>query len=82
MKSKTMILIGLVIAVLGAAALVYQGITYTQRETIVDVGSVNITAQTKKKIPLPPILGGIALAGGVGMIAIGLTADRERHQHD
>ena len=81
MKSGLMIVAVILIAI-GVVSLAYQGITYTQRETIVDVGSVNITAQTKKKIPLPPILGGIALAGGVGMIAIGLTADRERHQHD
>lgn len=70
---KPMVLIGILLMVLGTAALVYQRFSYTERETVVDVGSVNITAETKKTVPLPPILGGIALAAGVGMVAIGAT---------
>lgn len=61
---------GIVLALLGGAALIWQKVGYTQRETLVDVGSVNITADTRKSFSLPPILGGIALAGGVGMIVV------------
>lgn len=71
MNRTHLLSIGIVLAVLGAAALIWQRVSYTERETIVDVGSVNITADTKKSLPLPPILGGIALAGGVALIVVG-----------
>ena len=71
MRRTQLIAIGVILAVLGAAALIWQKVSYTQRETVVDIGSVNITADTKKSLPLPPILGGVALAGGVGLIVVG-----------
>jgi len=66
-----MIVIGVVLAVLGATGLIWKKIGYTERETLVDVGSVNITADTRKSWPVPPIVGGIALAGGVALIVVG-----------
>lgn len=75
MSYKPMVLIGVLLIVLGTAALVWQQISYTERETVVDVGAINITAETKKRIPLPPILGGIALAGGVGMVILGMKSE-------
>jgi len=74
MTRRPMVLIVVLLVVLGTAALVWQHFSYTERETVVDVGSVNITAETKKTVPLPPILGGIALAGGVGLLAMGLKS--------
>jgi len=71
MRHSSYMAIGVVLAFLGAAALIWQTVSYTQRETLVDVGSVNITAETQKSLPLPPILGGIALAGGVTLIVVG-----------
>ncbi len=71
MRRTPLIAIGVVLILLGAAALVWQKVSYTQRETVVEVGPVNITADTKKTIPLPPILGGIAMAGGVVLIIVG-----------
>ena len=57
MKAPAM-LIGIVLIALGLVAVVYQGITYTTREKVVDLGPLKITAQKEKTIPLPPILGG------------------------
>ena len=71
MRRSSYMAIGVVLVILGAAALIWQKFSYTQHETLVDVGSVNITAETRKSLPLPPILGGIALAGGVGLIIVG-----------
>lgn len=79
MKRNPMILVGILLMVLGTAALIYQRLSYTQRETLVDVGTLNITAETRKSIPLPPILGGIALAGGVGLIVFGSTRKASSH---
>jgi hypothetical protein len=61
-------LIGIALIALGLIALVYQGITYTTREKVVDLGPLKITAEKEKTIPLPPILGGLALAGGIVLV--------------
>ena len=71
MRRTPLIAIGVVLVVLGAAALIWPKISYTQRETLVDVGPVNVTADTRKSVPLSPILGGIVLAGGVALIVVG-----------
>jgi hypothetical protein len=63
-------LIGIVLIALGVIALLYQGITYTTREKVVDLGPLKITAQKEKTIPLPPILGGLALAGGIVLVVV------------
>jgi hypothetical protein len=69
MKTPAM-LIGIALIVLGVIALAYQGITYTTREKVVDLGPLKITAQKEKTIPLPPILGGLALAGGIVLVVV------------
>jgi small-conductance mechanosensitive channel len=71
MRRKPLIAIGIVLLVLGAAALIWPKLSYTERETLVDVGSVNITADTEKSVPLSPILGGVLLAGGAVLIVVG-----------
>jgi hypothetical protein len=67
-------LAGIILIVLGALALVYQGIQYTSKEKVLSIGSLKITADTKKTIPLPPVVGGIALVAGIVMIVL----DRRR----
>ena len=64
-----LILIGIVLIAAGLVSLAYQGITYTSRETALDVGPIKATADTQKTIPVSPILGGLALAGGVTLLA-------------
>jgi len=63
-----LIIIGIVLIAVGLVSLAYQGITHTSRETVVDLGPIKATADKQKTIPLPPILGGIALAGGVALL--------------
>lgn len=57
--------------VLGVAALVYQGITYTSRETVIDIGPVHATADTQRTLPLPPVVGIVAVAAGVALVVAG-----------
>jgi hypothetical protein len=64
-------MVGIVLIVLGAVALVLQGISYTTDETVLDVGPVQVTAEKEKTIPLPPVLGGVALVGGIVLVAAG-----------
>ena len=57
---------------LGLVALAYQGITYTSRETVVDIGPLHATADRQKTVPLPPVLGIVAVAGGVVLLIAGV----------
>ncbi len=68
---KTTILVGIVLIVLGLVAVVYGGITYTTQEEMVRMGPIEVTAQKKKTIPLPPVLGGVAIIGGIILVALG-----------
>ena len=64
-------LVGIALIVLGIVAFTYQGITYTSREKIIDIGPFQATADTQKTIPLSPLLGGLALVGGVVLVVVG-----------
>ena len=69
MKTKT--IIAIVLIALGIVSLAYQGIRYTTREKTVDLGPLQVTAERTHTIPLPPILGALALAGGIVLLAVG-----------
>jgi uncharacterized membrane protein len=64
-------LVGIALIVLGIVAFAYQGITYTSREKIIDIGPFQATADTQKTIPLSPLLGGLALVGGIVLLVVG-----------
>ncbi len=66
--SNPLRIIGILLIVLGLVALAYQGITYTKSEKVLEVGPITATKETKKTIPLPPVLGGVALLGGVVLL--------------
>ena len=68
---KTPTLVGIVLIVLAVIAFSYQGITYTKREKVLDIGPIEATAEKKETIPLPPILGAAALIGGVALVFVG-----------
>ncbi len=68
---KTYTLAGIILIVIGIAALAYQGITYTTREKVVDIGPIQMTAEKTKTFPLPPIVGGVALVGGIVLLVMG-----------
>jgi hypothetical protein len=69
MKSTTAL--GIALAVLGVLALVYQGFSYTRKKNILDIGPIHATAETQEHVPLPPIVGGLALAAGAILLAMG-----------
>ncbi len=64
-------IVAIVLIVLGAISLAYGGISYTRREKVLDIGPIEATAERHKTIPLPPVLGGVALAVGVGLLFLG-----------
>jgi hypothetical protein len=68
---KPILFTGIGLILLGIVALSYNRITYTTKEKIIDIGPIEATAEQEKTIPLPPLLGGLALIAGVGLIAVG-----------
>jgi hypothetical protein len=68
---KPISLAGIVLVVMGALALAYQGINYTRKKDVVDLGSIHVTTETQERIPLPPVLGGLALGGGIVLLLMG-----------
>jgi hypothetical protein len=68
---KPIALAGIVLIVLGLAALVYGGITYTSRETVIDIGPLQATADRERTFPLPPVAGIVAVAGGIALLVAG-----------
>ena len=68
---RSSLIAGIVLVVIGAICLAYQGITYTTHKKVVQVGPIQATKTEHKTIPLPPIVGGVLVAGGIVLIAVG-----------
>jgi hypothetical protein len=68
---KSITLVGILLVVLGGLALAYQGFSYTRRERIIDIGPIHATADTQEHVPVPPIVGGLALAAGTILLFMG-----------
>lgn len=68
---KPAFLVGIVLIVLGVVALAYQGFTYTQHKEILAIGDNHITVPVQRTVYLPPVLGILALVGGIGLVAVG-----------
>ena len=64
-------IIGLLLIAGGLAALLMGGFSYTRSEKVLDVGPLEATVETRESVPLPPVLGGLALAAGVALLFVG-----------
>ena len=67
---KLTMLIGILLIALGVAGVAFQGISYTRREKVINIGGLGITAETRKTIPIPLVAGGLALAAGIGVVVV------------
>ena len=64
-------IVGILLIVLGIVAFAYQGFTYTTMEKAIDFGPIQVTAEKTHMFPLPPIVGVVAIAGGIMLLAVG-----------
>jgi hypothetical protein len=62
--------IGIVLLVIGFLSLAYQGVTYTTHKKVLDVGPIQATKEEHHTVPLPPILGALALIGGMVVLVV------------
>jgi uncharacterized membrane protein HdeD (DUF308 family) len=68
-------IVGIVLIALGIVTLAWGGVFWTDRETVLDAGPLEITAQEREGIRLPPVLGVLALVGGIVLL---VAPDRRR----
>ncbi len=61
-------IVGIILIAIGIIALAYGGFSYTKREKIIDAGPLQVSADKEKTVPLPPILGGLCLVGGIVLL--------------
>lgn len=69
MKPAT--IIGILLIVVGVVGFALGGFSFTQKEKVLDVGPIEATAEDKETVPIPPLLAGLAVVGGVVLIAVG-----------
>ena len=68
---KAPMVIGIILIILSVAGFAYQGITYTKREKVLDLGPIQATAEKRETIPIPPLVAGAALIGGIALVVAG-----------
>src|SRR4051812_22959494 len=69
-RMRTKNVIGAILIVIGLVSLLMGGFRWTQNKTVVDVGPIKATAQEHKTVPIPPVVGALALIGGIVLIAV------------
>lgn len=72
MNMKTTTILGIALIVLGVVAFAYEGISYTTRENVIDLGPLQATVDKKETIPLPPLVGGLAVVSGIALLIVGI----------
>jgi hypothetical protein len=70
-RMKPIVWVGILLIVFGALTLTYQGFTYTHQEKVLDVGPIHATADKHERVSIPPILSGLASAGGIALMVFG-----------
>jgi len=64
-------IIGIVLIVVGIVGLAYGGLSWTQRETVLDMGPVEVAREDRESLPVPPLAGAISLVAGVALVLAG-----------
>jgi hypothetical protein len=69
MKPAT--IVGIILIVLGIAGFAFGGLSFTHKEKVLDLGPIQASADKKASLPIPPVLGALAIVGGVVLVAVG-----------
>ena len=68
---KPAAIVGLILIVLGVIGFAMGGFSFTHKEKVVDLGPIEASADKKESVPIPPVLAGLALVGGVVLLVAG-----------
>ena len=66
---KPAAIVGVLLIIVGIAGLAFGGFSFTRKEKVLDVGPIEASADKKESLPVPPILGALAIVGGVVLLA-------------
>jgi hypothetical protein len=69
---KAVTIIGAILLLIGVIVLINEGFSYTSREKVLDIGPIEAHTETRKTIPVSPLLGGAAVAGGIILVVAGM----------
>jgi hypothetical protein len=61
---------GVILIVIGLIGLIWGGISWTEEETLVDIGPIEASAEQEKTVPITPLVGGVALVAGIVLLVI------------
>ncbi len=61
---------GLVLIVIGVVALAFGGVFWTDKDTVLDAGPLQVTTENREGVSLPPVVGGLALVGGIVLLVL------------
>uniref|UniRef100_E6Q062 DUF3185 domain-containing protein n=1 Tax=mine drainage metagenome TaxID=410659 RepID=E6Q062_9ZZZZ len=67
---------GILLIIVGIAALVYGGFSYTSQKKAVDIGPIQVNKTENHTFPVPPLLGIVAIAGGAYLLYFGMKSAR------
>jgi uncharacterized membrane protein YidH (DUF202 family) len=63
--------LGALLVILGIVGLVYGGLSWTRQDTVIDAGPIEVSAEKRESVPIPPIAGGLMLVAGVALLVKG-----------
>lgn len=63
--------IGIILIVVGLIGLVWGGISWTDRDTVVDFGGIQVQSEDREGVPISPVVGGVCLAAGAALLIAG-----------
>ena len=69
MKAATVI--GIVLILVGIVGFAMGGFSFHHEKKDVDLGPLQVSHEKKETVPIPPILSGIALVGGIVLVVAG-----------
>jgi hypothetical protein len=68
---KPLVIVGIILIAIGVIALAYGGLSFTTSEKVAEIGPLKVEKEKTRTVPLPPLLGGVALAGGIVLLVVG-----------
>ena len=66
---KPTAIVGLLLIIVGIAGLAFGGFSFTHKEKVIDLGPIQASADKKESLPVPPLLGALAIVGGLVLLA-------------
>lgn len=68
---RTLVLVGIILIIIGVVTLAYGGFSFTTSEKVAEIGPLKVEREKTRTVPLSPVLGGLALVGGIVLVVIG-----------